>query len=73
MRLFDVVLLSLSVGFLIIGTHQTFTNGLVSAYWIFMVALSLILWVKIRNSKGVEKNTKIKSATKSKSKSFKKG
>lgn len=73
MRLFDVVLLSLSVGFFIIGIHQSYIYGLGSAYWIFMVVLSLILWVKVRNNKTVESSkNKIKPAAKGKSKSFKK-
>jgi len=45
------ILLSLSVGFLIIGIHQTMTMGLAYAYWIFMLSISLLLLYKYRNNK----------------------
>jgi hypothetical protein len=45
------ILLSLSVGFLIIGIHQTMTNGLAYSYWIFMLSVSLLLLYKYRKKK----------------------
>jgi hypothetical protein len=45
------IILSLSVGFLIIGIHQTMTFGLAYAYWIFMLSVSLLLLYKYRKKK----------------------
>ena len=41
MKLRDSILLSLTVGFLIIGVHQTMTVGFQKAYWALMICLIL--------------------------------
>ncbi len=41
-----IILLTFSVGFLIIGVHQTMTVGLLHSYWILMVSVSLLLLYK---------------------------
>jgi hypothetical protein len=41
MKLRDSILLSLTVGFLIIGVHQTMMVGFQKAYWALMICLIL--------------------------------
>lgn len=38
MKLLDMILLSLSVAFIIMGIHQNMTVGFGSAYWLIMVS-----------------------------------
>jgi hypothetical protein len=38
MKLTDVILLSLSVAFIIMGIHQNMTAGFGSAYWLIMLS-----------------------------------
>lgn len=54
MKIFDTVILSIAIGFLIIGIHQSFTVGFEASYWIFMITLALLLWFKIRRNKEAE-------------------
>lgn len=48
MKLIDVILISLSVTFLIIGIHQIITIGLLNAYWAIMLALILFFVYNLR-------------------------
>jgi membrane protein implicated in regulation of membrane protease activity len=48
MRTADIILLSLSAAFVIIGTHQTFTLGITASYPIFMLSVALLFWYKYR-------------------------
>lgn len=41
MKLVDIIVLSLAVGFLIIGIHQIMTLGFTNGYWAVMVSLIL--------------------------------
>jgi hypothetical protein len=63
MKFFDTILLSLAIGFFIIGLHQSFTVGFEVSYWIFMITLALLLWFKIRRNSGADPpaNKKVKS------------
>jgi hypothetical protein len=51
MKLTDIILLSLAVGFLIIGIHQIMTIGLGNAYWAIMLSLILFFVFNFRKSK----------------------
>ncbi len=51
MKLPDIILLSLAVGFLIIGIHQIMTVGFGNAYWAVMLALILFFVFNFRKSK----------------------
>jgi hypothetical protein len=51
MKASDIILLSLSAAFVIIGTHQTITNGIVASYPIFMLAVVFLFWYKYRQNK----------------------
>lgn len=59
MKLIDIVLLSLSAGFLIIGVHQlivitnneNITAGFTQSYWVFMLSTSLFLLYQLRKKK----------------------
>jgi hypothetical protein len=66
MKLIDIILLSLSAGFLIIGVHQlivitnneNITVGFTQSYWVFMLSTSLFLLYQLRKKKqeAAEKN-----------------
>ena len=51
MKLTDVLILSLAVGFLIIGIHQTMTIGFGKAYWAIMLSLILYFAFNLRKKK----------------------
>lgn len=51
MKLPDIILLSLAVGFLIIGIHQTIMLGFGKAYWAIMIALVLFFMLNFRRNK----------------------
>jgi hypothetical protein len=51
MKLPDVMLLSVAVASLIIGTHQVITSGLQDAYWIIMLSSILFLVYTYRKKK----------------------
>jgi hypothetical protein len=42
MKLADTVLISLSIGFMMMGIHQTYTNGFAGSYIFFMTMLTLL-------------------------------
>ena len=48
MKLLDIVILSLAVGFLIIGIHQVMVLGLGQAYWALMLTLVLFFIITLR-------------------------
>jgi len=54
MKALDYSLFMLTVGFAIIGGHQTYLHGLMASYWLFMIAVSLLLWYNIRRQKREE-------------------
>jgi hypothetical protein len=51
MKLSDIILLSLAVGFLIIGIHQTMTLGIGQAYWALMLTMVLFFVIVLRKKK----------------------
>lgn len=53
MKASGIILLSLSAAFVIIGTHQTITNGIVASYPIFMLAVVFLFWYKYRQNQRV--------------------
>ena len=50
-NLVDIIVLSLSAGFLIIGIHQTITVGFGVSYWLFMLSIALLLYQQIRKAR----------------------
>ena len=54
----NIILLSLSVGTLIIGIHQAMVTGITESYWIFMFAVFFILAYRYFNNKDKEKEDK---------------
>ncbi len=50
-NLINILLLFFSAGIMVIGVHQTITNGFENAYWIFMVAIALFLYYQVRKNK----------------------
>jgi hypothetical protein len=59
MKLTDIILLSLSAAFVVVGTHLTMTYGITASYPVFMASVGLILWYRYRklNSTGSENST----------------
>jgi uncharacterized membrane protein len=57
----NLALLSLAAAFVIIGTHQTITVGLIASYPIFMLAVVFLFWYKYRKNQQVEgqENSKV--------------
>ena len=51
MKLFDVLVLSIAVAFLIIGIDQTLSMGFEKSYWAFMLVLILIFVYTLRKKK----------------------
>jgi len=51
MKLPDIILLSLAVGFLIIGIHQIMVVGFAQAYWVIMLSLVLFFVLNFRRNK----------------------
>jgi len=54
MSLKSTILFSLSVVFLIIGLHQTFTNGIAASYFLFMFSILFLLLFINRKKKESE-------------------
>ncbi|MFL0683749.1 hypothetical protein CLV31_10277 [Algoriphagus aquaeductus] len=50
MKLTEVLILSLSLAFIVIGIHQTLTQGIGASYAIFMFAVGLLFWFQLRRS-----------------------
>lgn len=66
MKLFPTIIFSLSVVLLIVGIHQTMTNGFAESYWLFSFATGMFLWFAYlkRNEKpGEEVAKKYEKAT----------
>lgn len=56
----DTIIFSLAIAILIIALHQSITVGFNHSYWIFMLALGLLFWLKLRiNKKESTKNNTI--------------
>lgn len=51
MKLFDMILLSLAVAFLIIAIHQIMTVGVGQGYWALMITLILFFVLNLRKRK----------------------
>lgn len=51
MKLPDVLLLSSSIAFIIIGVHQTMNVGFQKAYWALMLALIFFFLFNLRRRK----------------------
>jgi hypothetical protein len=51
MKVSDVIFLSLSIAFLIIGIHQTMTVGFGNGYWALMVAMVFFFVYNLRRRK----------------------
>lgn len=65
MKLTDVILLSLSVAFIIMGIHQNMTVGFGSAYWLIMLSCLFLFIYLFRKNSGAQKK-EIPTSTKKK-------
>ena len=50
MKLTEVLILSLSLALIVIGIHQTLTQGIGASYAIFMFAVALLFWFQLRRN-----------------------
>ncbi len=61
MKLTDSIIFALAVATFIIAVHQTFTLGLMHAYWIFMISISFLLLYKMRKNQRAQQQNPSKS------------
>ena len=64
MKLTDVIILTLSIGFLLIGIHQSMLVGVINSYWIFMISISLLLLYRLRKKKNSDTSKDQKNSRK---------
>lgn len=50
-RIVDTIIFSLAFVTFIIGVHQTINYGLQVSYFIFMVSIAFLLWIKLRRDR----------------------
>jgi hypothetical protein len=50
MKIIDVILLSFAVALFMIGIHQSSYYGIKNSYWIFMISLGCILFLRYRRA-----------------------
>lgn len=55
MKVSNIVILSLSAAFVIVGTHLTITQGVTVSYPVFMLAVALLFWYKLRQKNQPDK------------------
>jgi len=65
MKLVDALLLSLSLALMIVGIHQTVTQGVEASYAIFMFAVALLFWFQYRKMQKTEEPPTPKKKAKS--------
>lgn len=65
MKLLDALILSLSLALMIVGIHQTVTQGVEASYAIFMFAVALLFWFQYRRMQKPEEPPKPKKKGKS--------
>jgi hypothetical protein len=58
MKLFDTILFSFAVLFMLIGIHQAMMVGFAASYWLFMLALGALLWYQTRKKNQKREETK---------------
>lgn len=58
MKLLDTIILSLAIGFLLVGIHQLIYNPghFADNYWLFMFMIGFLGWFQLRRAKRKEKN-----------------
>ena len=66
MKLVDTIIISLAVGFCLIGFHQTYQNGFFNNYWIFMLTIILLSIFQFRTKNREQKEQEKEKATKQK-------
>lgn len=72
MKLYESILLSASVGFLIIGISQVFYGKFAESYWVLMFALICLLLLRLFRYREKQRNEALKSKEKSTQKQVKK-
>lgn len=68
MKLVDVIILSLALALGIIGIHQSLTVGIGNSYFLFMLAVGMLLWFQLRRNKALEAEKPVPTKPKPKKK-----
>jgi Flp pilus assembly protein TadB len=68
MKLTEVLILSLSLALIVVGIHQTLTQGIGASYAIFMFAVGLLFWFQLRRNRRPESPHSPEKSPKSKKK-----
>lgn len=55
MKIFDIIILSLSIGFFVIAIYETIALGLTASYMWFMISIGLLLYYSFRRRNREEK------------------
>ena len=52
MKILDTIILSMAIGLLLIGVHQSIYNSghFTDNYWLFMLMIGLLGWFQLRRS-----------------------
>lgn len=61
MKLIDVIIFTLAIGFTLIGIHQSMIVGIAYSYWIFMISISLLLLYRLRKKKQTGTSKKLQN------------
>ncbi len=48
MKLLDTIIFSLAILFMLVGLHQGMTVSYAASYWLFMLAMGMLLWYQYR-------------------------
>ncbi|MDX1902869.1 MAG: hypothetical protein SFU27_01825 [Thermonemataceae bacterium] len=64
MKYLDTILLSASVGFLIISIYEIMIGNFTKNYWVLMLMLITLFWYGYRKNKRIENEQKQKNKTK---------
>jgi 4-hydroxybenzoate polyprenyltransferase len=65
MKLFDTILFSLAILFMLIGLHQAMMVGFGPSYWLFMLSIGCLLLYQMRKKKQQQEAAESKTADKS--------
>lgn len=58
MKLINTIIFSLGTGFFLIAIHQHMTVDFMASYWLYMLAIGLLLWYKMRKDAAKNRTAK---------------
>jgi uncharacterized membrane protein len=66
MNLVDTILISLATVAFVIGVHQSFYFGIAASYWIFMISLLIVMFIRYKRAKSKSKEKQVQKDTEAK-------